>query len=83
MIILEYLCPLCNSFVDVLKYCNRCGNIMKDCGMDADYYDDYSPYLGYNITNKEDKMPYYYCTHIFYCQNCNHLISINITKMFY
>lgn len=80
---LEYICPLCNGLVESIKYCEKCGSVMKDGGRIQDYYDDYSPYLSYNITDVMDGEPSDVCQHIFTCPMCGYDYVANINKMFY
>lgn len=54
---------------------------MKDGGRIQDYYDDYSPYLSYYITDVMDDEPFYICQHIFTCPVCGYDYVINIRKI--
>lgn len=78
---MEYLCPLCNNLVEYIKHCSRCGKIMNDKGRIQDYYDDYSPYLGYNITNLADNEPKDICQHIFTCPHCENDELVDIRRI--
>ena len=44
---------------------------MEDTGVIQNYFDDYSPYLSREITEKLDGAPAEACTHLFYCSECN------------
>lgn len=43
---------------------------MEDTGVVQNYFDDYSPYLSMEITEKLDGAPKEACTHLFYCKKC-------------
>lgn len=78
---MEYLCPLCNGLKEVVKYCSKCGSLMKDDGRVQDYYDDYSPYLSYVLTDVLDGEPSGICQHIFTCTVCGKQDHNNINKI--
>lgn len=46
-----------------------------------DYEDNYSPYLGYELTDMNDGDPPNICTHISVCRNCGNREFIRITMM--
>lgn len=79
---MEHLCPLCNGMVEIQNICSKCGSIMKDGGRVQDFYDDYSPYLSYGITDIMDGEPDGICQHIFKCPVCGNDYVDNINKMF-
>lgn len=56
---------------------------MDDCGRVQDYYDDYSPYLNYSITDKADGEPPGICQHLFTCHNCGRDMAVNIKKVYF
>ncbi|WP_160317173.1 hypothetical protein [Oxobacter pfennigii] len=64
------------------RYCSKCGTKMEDEGRVQDYYDNYSPYLSYGITDLADGEPPDICQHIFTCPTCNNDDIVNITKTF-
>jgi len=78
---MEYICPLCNGLKEYDKRCKRCSTIMKDGGRVQDYYDDYSPYLSYNVTDVMDDEPANICQHIFTCPECRYDEMANINKI--
>lgn len=78
---MEFLCPLCNGLSKTNKICSECGNLMEDRGRIQDYYDDYSPYLSYGITDVLDGEPGDICQHIFNCPICGHDKVDNIKKI--
>lgn len=53
---------------------------MDDCGRVQDYYDDYSPYLSYSITDTADDEPSGICQHLFTCPECGNDRVVNIKK---
>lgn len=79
---LEYLCPLCNGLIQYEKHCRGCSNNMRDGGRIQDYYDDYSPYLSYNLTDIMDNEPDDICQHIFTCPVCGCDDVIDIKKIY-
>jgi hypothetical protein len=68
------MCPLCNNFRDVNVQCPDCGTRMENKGREAEYYDDYSPYMPIDQMKLEDGYPTDYkngeCPHVFACQKC-------------
>lgn len=80
---MEHVCPLCNGLVKYVKYCEKCDSSMENGGRIQDYYDDYSPYLGHNITDVMDEEPSYICQHIFTCPVCRHDDVVNIERICY
>lgn len=67
------ICPLCNGLIDYIKYCPKCGHKMEILDREENYYDSYSPYLSYGITDKIDGVPENICVHITVCRNCNYI----------
>lgn len=80
---MEYLCPLCNGLAEFNRYCRNCKNNMEDSGRVQDYYDDYSPYLSYSITNVMDGEPQDVCQHLFTCPVCGNDDVVNISKKYF
>lgn len=78
---MEHLCPLCNGLYEVEKRCGICQTMMNDGGRIQDYYDDYSPYLSYTVTDIMDGEPENICQHIFTCPHCRHDEVVNIKKI--
>lgn len=64
------ICPVCNGLVDYAAYCQRCGERMEIHDRVENYYDDYSPYLSYGLTDLNDEDPGYICSHVCFCRNC-------------
>ena len=54
---------------------------MQDGGRIQDYYDDYSPYLNYSVTDVMDNEPSNICQHIFTCPMCGYDNVVNINKI--
>lgn len=66
------ICPLCNGLVDYIKYCPNCAERMQIFDRVENYYDNYSPYLSYDLTDLNDGDPSSICTHVCYCKNCGY-----------
>ncbi len=68
------MCPVCNGFEDVQAMCRDCGSKMEHEGREAEYYDDYSPYMPIDMMKLEDGYPADFkdgeCPHLFACRNC-------------
>ncbi|CAM3647859.1 hypothetical protein [Mesobacillus zeae] len=68
------MCPLCNGFREVHPNCPDCGSGMEDNGREAEYYDDYSPYMPIDMMKLEDGYPKDMqdgeCPHLFVCSEC-------------
>lgn len=64
------ICPVCNGLIEYIKYCPSCGSKMKVMDRVENYYDDYSPYLSYELTDLIDGDTSYICSHICVCPNC-------------
>jgi len=68
------MCPLCNGFTSLSPACPDCGGSMENTGREADYYDDYSPYMPIDQMKLEDGYPADFakeeCPHLFKCSNC-------------
>lgn len=68
------MCPLCNGFSAMTPACPDCGGSMENKGREADYYDDYSPYMPIDQMKLEDGYPADFakeeCPHLFKCSNC-------------
>lgn len=69
---MEFVCPICNGMAAYLLKCPICGHQMENRGMIQEFFDDYSPYLSMDITQRLDDAPQDQCVHLFYCKNCNH-----------
>lgn len=78
---MEFLCPLCNGLAKMNIVCGKCGSDMEDKGRIQDYYDDYSPYLNYGLTDLQDGEPDDICQHIFCCPVCGYDKINNIKKI--
>ncbi|MFZ5968182.1 MAG: hypothetical protein ACOYVK_13540 [Bacillota bacterium] len=78
---MEYVCPLCNAMVAYLFKCPECGKQMENVGTIQDFFDDYSPYLPMDITQRLDGAPSYQCVHLFKCTHCNHDKRISIDRV--
>lgn len=77
---MERVCPLCNGLKTVKEVCPNCQSYMDDTGPIENYYDDYSPYLDRDITQKIDKTEDMYCVHLFQCTQCDRDKRISIVK---
>lgn len=68
------MCPLCNGFSTLAPPCPECSGEMENKGREADFYDDYSPYMPIDQMNLEDGYPRDYaeeeCPHLFKCKDC-------------
>jgi hypothetical protein len=68
------MCPLCNNFGSLDVQCPSCGSGMENKGREAEYYDDYSPYMPIDQMKLEDGYPSDFkdgeCPHVFACRNC-------------
>ena len=78
---MELVCPICNALASYAIKCEFCNNQMKVEGAIQDYFDDYSPYLDKEITEKIDGVPSNQCLHIFHCPNCHKDARIAIDKI--
>lgn len=56
---------------------------MEDKGAKVNYYDDYSPYLLDEITNKADGVNRDECVHFFICPNCGYKANYSIERKEY
>ena len=54
---------------------------MEDRGRIQDYYDDYSPYLNYSVTDVMDDEPPEICQHLFVCTACYYDEVVNVRKI--
>jgi hypothetical protein len=68
------MCPLCNGFKVLAPVCPGCSGKMEDKGREADFYDDYSPYMPIDQMKLEDGYPRDFadgeCPHQFRCPKC-------------
>jgi hypothetical protein len=64
------ICPVCNGLIEYVKHCKRCGAQMEILDRWENYYDDYSPYLSYELTDQNDGDPSGICSHVSICSNC-------------
>jgi len=68
------ICPICNGFEQYVTQCQNCGSKMENKGREAEYYDDYSPYMPIDEMKLEDGYPNNFqngeCPHLFVCPNC-------------
>ncbi|KOO47128.1 hypothetical protein [Priestia koreensis] len=64
------MCPLCNGFSTVYYVCSTCGSEEKDLGRVADYLDDYSAYVEFDVSDQMMNQKGHYCSHMFYCETC-------------
>lgn len=64
------ICPVCNGLFDYIKYCSVCGDRMQILDRIENYYDNYSPYLSYNLTDLNDGDVSYICSHVCICPTC-------------
>lgn len=75
------VCPVCNGLIDYIKYCPRCNKKMGILDRVENYYDDYSPYLDYKLTDLNDGDPRDVCTHICYCPECDVRQTVGIRSI--
>lgn len=64
------VCPICNGMIEYIKFCSKCGNKMNILDRIENYYDEYSPYLSYELTDMADGDIPNVCSHFCYCPNC-------------
>lgn len=64
------ICPVCNGLIEYIKYCTRCGSKMNILDRVENYYDNYSPYLSYELTDLNDGDVNYICSHECICPKC-------------
>lgn len=75
------ICPVCNGLFEYIKYCPNCGTRMNVMDRVENYYDNYSPYLSYELTDLNDGDIGYICSHVCYCSNCGNKERINIRNI--
>ncbi|SDK21363.1 hypothetical protein [Natronincola ferrireducens] len=78
---MELVCPICNSLASYIVKCPFCTSKMESQGAIQDYFDDYSPYLDKEITEKLDGVASEQCLHIFFCPQCQKDKRIGIDKI--
>ena len=76
-----YICPLCNGIIEFVKFCPVCGQKMDVLDRVENYFDDYSPYLSYEITDMNDGGEKGICTHMSVCRLCGYKTLINIESI--
>jgi hypothetical protein len=76
-----YICPVCNGLIDYIKYCPKCGDKMEVLDRVENYYDDYSPYLSYELTDLNDGDVYNKCSHICLCNGCGNRNVVGIRNI--
>lgn len=76
-----HICPLCNGLIQYERNCSKCGAPMEVLDRIENYYDNYSPYLSYNITDMNDGDPFDICTHVLVCRNCNNKEILRIKNI--
>ena len=75
------ICPVCNGMFDYVRNCRRCGSVMEILDRFENYYDDYSPYLSYELTDMNDGDPQNVCSHLSLCPNCGEREIVDIRNM--
>ncbi|KXG77215.1 hypothetical protein [Thermotalea metallivorans] len=78
---MEQVCPICNAMAVYLLKCPVCGNQMENIGALQEFFDDYSPYLPMDITQRIDDAPHSQCVHLFYCKTCHYDKRIPIDRV--
>lgn len=77
------VCYLCNGLETKQAVCSSCQCELNDLGKVADFYDDYSPYMGIDLNKLEDgdptstKRPE--CKHLFACSLCEREYEIIVS----
>lgn len=69
------ICPVCNSFQTLQKYCPLCNDVLTDGGRVADYLDPYGHYNDIDTSNRGDgyrTLNKNQCPHLVYCTDCNY-----------
>jgi len=78
------MCPLCNGFAHLNAVCQECESTMENKGREAEYYDDYSPYMPIDEMKLEDGYLNNYengeCPHLFQCSQCGYYQVIMIKE---
>lgn len=76
-----YICPVCNGLVEYVRYCPVCGEKMDILDRIENYYDDYSPYLSYELTDLNDGDSPHICSHVSLCRNCGYKDNSHIQNI--
>jgi hypothetical protein len=76
-----HICPVCNGLIDYMRYCPKCGEKMEILDRVENYYDDYSPYLSYELTDLNDGDINYICSHICLCSSCGNRGVVGIRNI--
>ncbi|MED3562766.1 hypothetical protein [Bacillus xiapuensis] len=70
------MCPICNSFEVLAKYCPECGTPLADSGKVSDFLDPYGHYNDEETVKMGDGYPNtakdQICPHLMYCHTCGH-----------
>lgn len=68
------MCPVCNGLMIMAPLCPDCSGKMEDQGREAEFYDEYSPYMPIDQMKLEDGYPDDYvkekCPHLYKCNDC-------------
>ena len=75
------ICPICNTLENVMIPCENCGDIMIDQGRICNFYDNYSSYLDFDITEKIDNVDHTKCVHLYHCKSCDSDKRVAISKI--
>ena len=51
------ICPLCNGFKELKRYCANCGTLLADVGKVSDYFDPYGHYNDEETVKMGDGYP--------------------------
>lgn len=78
---MDLLCPTCNGLYNIDNQCDNCGTNMVNQGPIQNFFDDYSPYLNYGITEKVDGVDYDKCLHLYVCYNCGADKQMEVNKI--
>jgi|GEM_PF-515601 len=70
------MCPLCNSFKTLEKYCATCHGQLQDAGKVADFLDPYGHYNDIETVKMGDgyldTIEKNICPHLMHCTNCGY-----------
>lgn len=70
------ICPLCNGFKELERYCANCGTLLADVGKVSDYFDPYGHYNDEETVKMGDGYPNtaqeQVCPHLMSCKSCHH-----------
>ena len=70
------MCPICNSFKEIVMFCPECHSRLDDSGKVSDFLDPYGHYNDEETVKMGDGYPNtakdQICPHLMYCNHCGH-----------